>query len=196
MKKLSAFIIPVLLVSVPVIAVSGCNHNEKQARQLLENAYEKSRKVAENQVRFEEKGKELLEFVESSALETEEEKRNVDQYFKELTDLADSSGSAVEEASAEYGKVLDLEDVELYKEYARNRIEATDLLRQRTDGLRKFYEIFKRSFEESLAGNVQDEAAIISEVNPIVEERERLDEEIERLNDEAADLREELGLDF
>ena len=55
--------------------------------------------------------------------------------------------------------------------------------------LKKFYDIFKMCFDESLAGKVPDDNAIMEEVAPILEERDRIEAEIETARAKIAELK-------
>lgn len=195
MRKPTVVVAVIIAVTLLACAVSGCNSEEKQAREDLNSAYEKSKGVIENQVKFEEKGQELIEYYEGLSDITPESIQQIDEYFSGMVEIMAAIGTAAEQTKAEYEKVLGLEGVEKYKEYAQNRIEVIDLVNRWVEQLKKFYDIFKRSFDESMAGKVPDENAIMAETKPIMEERDRIEAEIEKLNDEAADLREEIDVD-
>lgn len=184
-----------MVVALLACVVSGCNSDVKTAREYLNSAYGKSKSVVENQVKFEEKGQEFFDYYEGLSVVTPEDIQRMDQYFNELTAITEAINTAADETRAEYEKVLGLDDVDKYKKYAENRIEAIGLTREWVEQFNKFSDVLRRSFNESLAGGVPDEGAIMSETTPITDERERIEAEIERLNDEAAALREELDVD-
>lgn len=195
MRKLTVMVAVAIAATLLACAVSGCNSEEKQAREYLNSAYEKSKSVIENQVKFAEKGQELVEYYDGLLDITLENIQQVDEYFSGMVEIMAAFGAAAEQTKAEYEKVLELKGVEKYKEYAENRIEVVDLLNRWVEQLKKFYDIFKRSFDDSMAGKTLDENAIMEETRPILSERDRIEAEIDRLNDEAADLSEELDID-
>ena len=195
LRKPTVVVAVAIAATLLACAVSGCNSEEKKVREYLNSAYEKSKVVTENQVKFEEMGQDLIEYYDGLVDITPESIQQLDEYFSGMAEIMAAIGAAAEQTKAEYEKVLGLKGIEKYKEYAENRIEAIGLVNKWVEQLKKFYDIFKRSFDESMAGKIQDENAIMEEIGPILEERDRIEVEIERLNDEAADLREELDVD-
>lgn len=183
-----------LAVSVAACAAGCGSANEERARAYLNDAYAKSQKFAQKQVEVEEKGKELMEAIEVPEI-TPELVQNVERLFDELIVLVEESGLAAEETRDEYEKVLQLDDVEEFKEYARNKIEVLDLTGQETALARQFYDIYKRVFEEVREGKVPDEQAVTDELSPVIEQRDRIRGQIEELNRRAGELREELSID-
>jgi uncharacterized coiled-coil DUF342 family protein len=184
-----------LAATLIVIFVTGDNPGENKARAYLNDAYAKSKEVAEKQVEVEEKGEELLGYINTASDLTPEVIQEAEQLFDELVALVAASNAAAEKTRVEYEKVLQLEDLEDFKAYARNKIEVLDLTSREADLMEQFYGVLKRVFEEARSGGTPDETAVMNELKSITEKRDQVRAEIEKLNQEAADMSEKLNIE-
>lgn len=197
MRKQTALLSGVVAALLLACALTGCGGGEQaRAREYLNAAYEKSFTVARKQVEFEDKGEELMALYQQTTEVTPDSMARMQAYLNELVALAGEISEAAGQTREDYEKVLELEDVEDYKAYARNKIKVLDLTDRKMELLGSFYEIVNGAFEKVQAGVAPDEKTIIAETQSLIEERDRIDEQIEELNQEAAELSEELGVDY
>ncbi len=194
MRRSLPFIALLAVSALAACLLAGCQSSEKQARDYIDQAREKSRAVALKQERLQDQGEELLKFINSIKSINADTVAMMKKLFQGLVTLVEATNDAAQEARTEYEKILQLEDVEKYKEYASNRIEALDLIDRRSSLIQQVGTVYGAVLDAALAGQQIDEAAVTSALKPILDERDRLASEIEKLNDQAAGIAKELGI--
>lgn len=194
MRKTLPILALLLVSALAASGLAGCGDSEEQARECISRAREKGKAVALRQRKLQEQGEEMLEYMSGIRSINAETVTVMKKLFQALVKLVEDTNSAAQEARAEYGKVLELDGVEEYKEYASNRIEALRLIDRRAGLLQQVGTVYEAVLDTSLAGQPVDEAAVTNILKPIIEERDRLAGEIDKLNEQAAGIAEELGI--
>jgi chromosome segregation ATPase len=183
------------MVTVALLALAGCGGDEEEkARQYIDSAREEAKSIAQKQLEIQRRGEELNKYLEESSSITLGTVAATEELLKKLTELADVTSEAAAAARAGYEKVLELEGVEEYREYAENRIEALELVERRSELAVQFASVYSKALATGLETGQIDEAALRGQVEPLVAERDSINEEIEDLNGQAADLEEQLDL--
>lgn len=184
-----------LVAAIAAAAISGCTSEQSTAREYIEQARARNKDVAVTQEELKKKSDELAGlFQQISDPPTAEEAQKMKQLTAELSALVDTSNADIQKTRSEYEKILKLDDVEGYKEYALNKIEVLGILDQLASLHRQYWELYDKAFDEYLASGTVDEEAIRAGIDPVLTQKAQLDEKLEKLNKEAADLADELGI--
>ncbi|MBU1670728.1 MAG: hypothetical protein KKF41_14795 [Actinobacteria bacterium] len=195
MRKSPVLLTALLVAAIAAAAISGCTSEQSTAREYIEQARARNKDVAVIQEELKKKSDELAAlFQQISDPPTAEEAQKMKQLTAELSALVDTSNADIQKTRSEYEKILKLDDVEGYKEYALNKIEVLGILDQLASLHRQYWELYDRAFDEYLASGTVDEEAIRAGIDPVLTQKAQLDEKLEKLNKEAADLADELGI--
>jgi septal ring factor EnvC (AmiA/AmiB activator) len=195
LKKTTAIIAALLVAVLALASLAGCNE-EKKAREYIEEAREKGKKVSHYQEELQKQGETLAKFYSSIQEDlTPQDAATMKKYFTDLVDLVNKTNESAQDTRVDYVKVTELSDVSKYKKYAENKIETLDLIDRRSKLIKDFYTIVNGALEKTVAGEAVDLEAVLSDTKPIIDERDRLTEEIKKLNEEAVKLANELNLD-
>lgn len=196
MSRHTGFVIvtsALLAAALAVVFLAGCGSDESKARQYIESAQEKNKQVLVNQEKLRQKGLELSKFDSLIQNITPESAATLKQFFADLVKLVEAINTTAQDTRTEYEKIVDLNDVANYKKYARNRIQALDLLAQQTPLVKSYAAIYSTVVDQALNGEPNEEA-IKAQAAPIVDELNKLTAEIQKLNDQAADLAKDLKI--
>lgn len=184
-----------LAVFLAALALTGCSGNEAKARQFIESAREKSQKVAENEVKLQQKGEELAKYNELFQNITPETAATLKGYFAQLVTLHEAINKAAQETRDEYKKILDLEGVADFRKYAQNRIDAINLIDRRSLLVKQFAAIYDQVVDQALNAQPIDETLVRNQTEQISLERQQIDKQLDDLNNKAADLAEKLKIE-
>ena len=192
LRKTITIVAALLAAFMALAALAGCGGDEKKAREYIEEARDKGRIVAQKQDKLQKQGEVLNSFAGSVKTLTPEAVSVIQKLLADLFTMVEATNKAAQDTRVEYKKILDLNGLDKYKRYARNRLKTLGLVDRRAKLAGDFAVIYSGVLEAFLAGQAIDEAAIINSLTPITEERDRLTKEIEKLNKEAIDLADEL----
>lgn len=192
LRKTITIVAALLTAFMALAALAGCGGDDKKAREYIEDARDKGRIVAQNQDKLQKQGEVLNSFVGSVKILTPEAVSAIKKILADLFTMVEATNKAAQDTRVEYEKILDLNGLDKYKRYARNRLKTLGLADRRARLARDFAAIYDAALDTFLSGQVVDEAALANSLAPIAEERNRLTKEIEKLNGEAVDLLDEL----
>jgi hypothetical protein len=194
--KSSAVTITVLVAVALLVGALGCGGVESQARGYLEAAHSEGLNVQKNIDKLSKKEKELIELYQKTEQVTPENLESVRKPYLELVELIGAVKVSAEETKNEYEKVLKLEDVEKYKDFANLQIKALDLLTKRMGFVSDLYALFNKVAEDQAAGRPIDGEAVTKSADAINAEIVKADQEITKTKKDAADIGDELKLPF
>jgi septal ring factor EnvC (AmiA/AmiB activator) len=186
-----------LAAALAVAFLAGCGSDESKARQNIEQAKEKSVKVAQNEQKLSEKGLELSKFYDTIQNITPETAAVMKQFLNDAVALQQAINDAAQATRTEYEKILALNDVADFKKYAQIEIKILDLINQRSVLIKQFAAIYNGVVDYLVSGQPDTpeyEASIQAQAQPIKDERIRLSQEIDKLNEQAADLAKKLNI--
>jgi hypothetical protein len=192
LRKTITIVTALLTAFMALAALAGCAGDEKKAREYIEDARDKGRIVAQNQDKLQKQGEVLNSFAGSVKTLTPEAVSVIQKLLADLFTMVEATNKAAQDTRVEYKKILDLNGLDKYKRYARNRLKTLGLVDRRAKLARDFAATYDAALKTFLSGQVIDEAAVVNSLTPITEERDRLTKEIEKLNEEAVDLADEL----
>lgn len=195
--KRSAVLITIL-VAVALLggALAGCGGEESKARGYLETAHSEGLKVTKNIDKLSKKEKELTRLYQKTGQVTPENLESVRKPYLELVELIGAVKVTAEETKGEYEKVLELKDVEKYKDFANMQIKALDLLAKQMELMGDYYSVFNKVAEDQAAGRPIDEAAVNSQIGKVSAELVRVVQDIQKAKKDAADIGDELNLEW
>ena len=195
--KRSAVLITIL-VAVALLggALAGCGGEESKARGYLETAHSEGLKVTKNIDKLSKKEKELTRLYQKTGQVTPENLESVRKPYLELVELIGAVKVTAEETKSEYEKVLELKDVEKYKDFANMQIKALDLLAKQMELMGDYYSVFNKVAEDQAAGRPIDEAAVNSRIGKVSAELVRVVQDIQKAKKDAADIGDELNLEW
>lgn len=195
--KRSAVLITIL-VAVALLggALAGCGGEESKARGYLETAHSEGLKVTKNIDKLSKKEKELTRLYQKTGQVTPENLESVRKPYLELVELIGAVKVTAEETKSEYEKVLELKDVEKYKDFANMQIKALDLLAKQMELMGDYYSVFNKVAEDQAAGRPIDEAAVNSQIGKASSELVRVVQDIQKAKKDAADIGDELNLEW
>jgi len=195
--KRSAVLITIL-VAVALLggALAGCGGEESKARGYLETAHSEGLKVTKNIDKLSKKEKELTRLYQKTGQVTPENLESVRKPYLELVELIGAVKVTAEETKSEYEKVLELKDVEKYKDFANMQIKALDLLAKQMELMGDYYSVFNKVAEDQAAGRPIDEAAVNSRIGKVSAELVRVVQDIHKAKKDAADIGDELNLEW
>lgn len=195
--KRSAVLITIL-VAVALLggALAGCGGEESKARGYLETAHSEGLKVTKNIDKLSKKEKELTRLYQKTGQVTPENLESVRKPYLELVELIGAVKVTAEETKSEYEKVLELKDVEKYKDFANMQIKALDLLAKQMELMGDYYSVFNKVAEDQAAGRPIDEAAVNSQIGKVSAELVRVVQDIQKAKKDAADIGDELNLEW
>jgi peptidoglycan hydrolase CwlO-like protein len=176
---LSAFLVIAML--------SGCNDSERKARQYIENAREKYKAVAQELEKLKKLG-------ESSLNATPEDVAAMKKNLVDMAAVVDEINKSAQAVRSEFEKVLELDDVGRFKEFARLEIEKLGLVDKQAGLLKDITAVAVKAMDAYTAGQPLDQAAIDNETKPISEELGKVTGQISELSDKATKLAEELNI--
>jgi hypothetical protein len=195
--KRSAVLITIL-VAVALLggALAGCGGEESKARGYLETAHSEGLKVTKNIDKLSKKEKELTRLYQKTGQVTPENLESVRKPYLELVELIGAVKVTAEETKSEYEKVLELKDVEKYKDFANMQIKALDLLAKQMELMGDYYSVFNKVAEDQAAGRPIDEAAVNSQIGKVSAELVKVVQDIHKAKKDAADIGDELNLEW
>ena len=195
--KRSAVLITIL-VTVALLggAIAGCGGEESKARGYLETAHSEGLKVTKNIDKLSKKEKELTRLYQKTGQVTPENLESVRKPYLELVELIGAVKVTAEETKSEYEKVLELKDVEKYKDFANMQIKALDLLAKQMELMGDYYSVFNKVAEDQAAGRPIDEAAVNSQIGKVSAELVKVVQDIHKAKKDAADIGDELNLEW
>ena len=187
-----------ILVAVALLggAIAGCGGEESKARGYLETAHSEGLKVTKNIDKLSRKEKELTRLYQENGQVTPENIESVRKPYLELVELIGAVKVAAGETKSEYEKVLELKDVEKYKEFANIQIKALDLLAKQMELMGEYYSVFNRIAEDQAAGRPVDSAAVNNRVDAVSAGLVKVIREIQKAKKDAADIGDELNLEW
>ena len=189
MKRL--ILLLVIGVMVGCLIASGCGNGADQAKEIINNAYEN----APTQLDYEAVGNEVVD-VEEALNEGKYTEAQFEEAYQSAKKAVDGLLEDMAAANDEYEKVLDMNDVEEYKDLVKVIVKRNDLVVEAyTDAMElmekqgNFY--FTEEFQQ---GNVDPETeAELTELATSVQEKSA---EIQKLNEEVVEKAEALGFEF
>ena len=184
--KRSAVTITALVAVALLGGALGCGGVESQARGYLEAAHEEGLKVTKNI--------EKLSKITATA-----KPENIEEIRKLYIEFVGQIGAvkiSAEETKSEYEKVLKLEDVEKYKEFADLQIKALDELIKEMGFIGELYTLYNKVDEDRAAGRPIDETTVSNQTKDLIVKIGKADEEIAKTKKDAADIGDELNLPF
>jgi len=183
-----AVIAAAVLSALLVISVlCGCSDSERKARRYIENARKKYKAVAQGL-------EELKKLGESSLNATPEDVAAMKKNLVDMAAIVDEINKSAQAVRSEFDKVLDLDGVGRYKEFARIENEKLGLVDKQAGLLKDLTAVAVKAMDAYAAGQSLDQAAIENETKPIKEELGKVTGKINELSDEATELAEELNI--
>ncbi len=177
MRRFVSLVLVVVLALLVVALLPGCGGDTKQAQEYMEN------------------GDKLVERLQSEAntwqSDVSASMANVSDpaAFQAAIDKAKASANELSktagEAKAEFEKILDLEGVEDYVEYAELQIEALDKFQELITKTNSFFDQMAAMVSSGdVTGLTAAQEQYTTEVNALGEEINKLDEEAQELKSE------------
>jgi archaellum component FlaC len=184
--KRSAVTITFLVAVALLGGALGCGGVESQARGYLEAAHEEGLKVTKN---IDKLGK-ITATVKPGNIEA------IRKLYIEFVGQIGAVNASAEKTKDQYEKVLKLEDVAKYKEFADLQIRALDELMKEMGLVGELYTLYNKVDEDNAAGKPIDETAVNNRTKDLIVEIGKADEEIAGIKKDAADIGDELNLPF
>jgi uncharacterized membrane protein YdfJ with MMPL/SSD domain len=180
MKKWISLVTVSLLILVVAAVLSGCGGDTDQAKEYMQKGDELLQKLQTDANAWQsELSSSMANITEQSKFQAEAEKAKSG---------ASELGDTAEKAKAEYEKILSLEGVDDYKEYAKIEIEALDAFQELVEKTNAFLD---EMVSLSASGDV---TAITSITTEYSKEAQELGNKISELDEEAQKLKSEKNL--
>lgn len=187
--------ISALLAGLLVIGlVAGCGSDQSQARQLVEQAREKSKTVAQTELKLQQKGQQLANFFNTIQNITPDTATAMKTFFNDAVNLLDQVNNAAQKTRTEYQKILELNNAADYKKYANIEIQILDLINRRSLLIKQFAAIYNSLVDAAANGQQIDETFFSNQAKPIVEERAKITSQMDKLNTQAQELAKKLKI--